>query len=269
MELTADQAAWLKERMYALIPDSGKAIGNIALRRKLATETKGKIAGALSSDDYWFIRNQLIADGKIVKGGGLGGSVRRAAAVGEADQARSQTKAVAREVDLYEPFCGTISAMFTKDRQITSFVCQVTAHQGGKQTGGQWTRPDITLVAVRVFQFVPGKMLEVVTFEVKPLNSFGIGGVFETAAHSVFANKCYLAIQVPKGDVASDDLSRLERECKRFGVGLFTFVNPKDWDTFDEVVEAAHRVPDPAELSTFINTQISEENKRKILDLTH
>jgi hypothetical protein len=263
MELSTEQVQLLKERMYALVPEDGRSIGNINLRRLLAKEAKGK----LSDDDYWFVRNQLIADGKIVKGAGLGGSARRAAGAAQVGQTHAQAAAVAKEADLYEPFCTTISAMFTKDRQITSFVCQVTAHQGSRQTGGQWTRPDITLVAVRVFPFVPGKMLEVVTFEVKPLNSFGIGGVFETAAHSVFANKCYLAIQVPKGDVASDDLARLERECKRFGVGLLTFVNPKDWDTFEEVVEAAHRSPDPAELSIFINSQISEENKRKIHDL--
>jgi hypothetical protein len=268
MELSDEQVQWLKERMYALIPEDGRTIGNINLRGLLSKEVKGKLGGDLSSDDYWSIRNGLIAEGKIIQGGGMGGSVRRVLAEGQPGQARIGAPVPARERDLYEPFNNTVSSEFTKDKRITNFVCQVTAHQGKRQTGGQWTRPDITLIAVRIFQFVPGRMLEVITFEVKPLNGFGVEGVFETAAHSVFANKCYLAVQVPEGEVVSSDFDRLQRECKRFGVGLLTFADPSDYGTFEEIVEPQHRNPDPAEVSAFIGSQLSAENKAKVDALT-
>jgi hypothetical protein len=264
MELGTEQVQWLKERMYGLIPESGKPIGNINLRRRLSKEAKGRLGGDLSDGDYWSIRNQLLDDGKIVRGAGLGGSVKRVLTEGEAKQGGTRVAGQARENDLYKPFSSTITSVFTKVKQIEHFVCQITANQGRRQTGGQWTRPDITLAAVRMFQYVPGRILEVITFEVKPLNAFGVEGVFETAAHSVFANKCYLAVQVPKGEVASGDFDRLKRLCKRFGVGLLTFADPADWGTFEEIVEPQHWNPDPAEVSDFISEQLSGENKRKI-----
>jgi hypothetical protein len=32
-------------------------------------------------------------------------------------------------------------------------------------TGGRWTRPDLVSVAVRTYRYLPGKHMEVVTFE--------------------------------------------------------------------------------------------------------
>jgi hypothetical protein len=120
---------------------------------------------------------------------------------------------------------------------------------------------------VRIFPFLPGKSLEVITFEVKPLNYFGVDGVFEAAAFSVFAQRSYLAVQVPENLGDSEDFDRLLRECKRFGIGLMTFVQPDNWETFEEVLIPEHRPPDPAETNAFISTQIAEEHKRRLQDL--
>jgi hypothetical protein len=54
-----------------------------------------------------------------------------------------------------------------------------------------WTHP----VALKSFLYIPsGKILELITFEVKPENDYRIEGVFETAAHSRFSHKSYLVI---------------------------------------------------------------------------
>lgn len=62
-------------------------------------------------------------------------------------------------------------------------------------------------------------------------------------------------------------MERLERECKRFKVGLITFTNPEDWATFETIVEAERNNPDPSETSKFIGTQIKQENQNRILEL--
>jgi hypothetical protein len=168
------------------------------------------------------------------------------------------------EQSLYAPFSRSIADSFTKDYGIEEFIYEITANQGARSTGGKWTRPDITLVAVRIYPFIPGKTLELISFEVKPLYQYGVEAVYETAAHSIFANRSYLAIHIPSADYQTDVFDRLDRECERFRVGFLTFTDPADWDSFDIRIEAEHSVPDPAETSSFIKTQITVPNQTKI-----
>jgi hypothetical protein len=40
-----------------------------------------------------------------------------------------------------------------------------------------WSRPDIVSIEVRTFEFVPGKHLEIVTFEVKLANAVNVQAI--------------------------------------------------------------------------------------------
>ncbi|HVN86350.1 MAG TPA: hypothetical protein VMW17_16065 [Candidatus Binatia bacterium] len=95
-----------------------------------------------------------------------------------------------------------------------------SANQGRKKPGGKWTRPDFALAAVKSFPYIPGKVLELITFEVKPADDYRIEGVFETAAHSRFSHKSCLLIYAPSGKPDTQDSERVEREYERFGLGL-------------------------------------------------
>jgi hypothetical protein len=59
----------------------------------------------------------------------------------------------------------------------------------------------------------------------------------------------------------------LKRECERFGIGLLTFSDPGDWDTFDVVVEADHKLPDPDEVDNFIRLQVMKANQEVLQEL--
>jgi hypothetical protein len=48
------------------------------------------------------------------------------------------------------------------------------AERGSKVTGGRWTRPDLVSVALRTYRYLPGKYLEVVTFEVKAADAITV-----------------------------------------------------------------------------------------------
>src|ERR1017187_2686853 len=87
---------------------------------------------------------------------------------------------------------------YVKDNRIKRFISEITASQGRRSTGGKWTRPDFTLIAVRTYSFTPGKSLEVITFEVKPDLNTALEGVFESLAHSVFAHRSYLAVDTDR-----------------------------------------------------------------------
>jgi len=158
---------------------------------------------------------------------------------------------------------------WTKDFDIKNFIIQITANQGSKNTGGMWTRPDITLIGVNSFAYYPVKTMDVITFEIKHFSDLSIAGVFETAAQSKFANKSYLIIYYPaeaQNTFSEIDLARLKTECERFSVGLIYFTDPTDYDSFNFVVEAERLIPDPANQDEFINKQINDENKKILLE---
>lgn len=181
--------------------------------------------------------------------------------------AEAVAAAIRAEADLYEPFHNAIRTGYAPANGIRNFVSEVTARQGRRATGGKWTRPDLTLLAVRMYTFTPGKRLEVITFEVKEGLDAAVEGVFESLAHSIFAHRSYLAVHVPgyQGleEVADD---RITQECERFGVGYIIFDDPNNYDTYDIVVSARLKEPDPAEVDNFIRQQINFQNQEQIRD---
>jgi hypothetical protein len=187
MAVNKEQIEELGKSLIQLLPKDGAPKGNKSLIQEFI-----KANDTLNEDDYWEIRNSLIAKGLIGKGRGKGGSVYLLT-----QQPKSPTAKLKRkksEKDLYDPFMKVLNDFWVKDNQIKSFVIEKTA-KGKKRTPGKWTRPDVTLVSVQTYAFIPGKNLEVVTFEIKPIQAYDVAGVFETAAHSVFAHKSYLAVE--------------------------------------------------------------------------
>jgi len=264
MALTPKQIDDLKSVLFDLIPEDGRPIGNKTVRLQFKEKAKKEMAIDSNDDDYWAVRNALLADGKVRTGRGNGGAVARVIVqVAPAKQPVEQKK-YKDEGALYPVVRKTIIDSWVKNYEIDDFVCQETANQGGRNTGGKWTRPDITLVAVRVYPFVPGKSIEVISFEIKPWNYLGVDGVFETASHSAFAHRSYLMIHAPGTVDESEAFGRLQREAERFGVGLVTFEDPTDWDSYNIRLEGDHRVPDPASMCQFISEQLTKDNQGKI-----
>jgi hypothetical protein len=103
----------------------------------------------------------------------------------------------------------------------------------------------------------------VITFEVKPNLATAFEGVYEALAHSVFAHRSYLAVNVKEyqGSEAVMPDERIMQECARHGVGYMTFEDPCDYATFEIANSARLRDPDPYEVDNFIRTQLSRENQ--------
>ena len=89
------------------------------------------------------------------------------------------TLAYVHEAELYPPIRHTLETFWAKERQIEPLAVEITAAQGSRITGGRWTRPDLVSAAVRTYRYLPGKYMEVVTFEVKPFDAIDVKAVYE------------------------------------------------------------------------------------------
>lgn len=256
----------LRELLLTLMPKDGSSIGNITLRARLAEAAKQK-GLPFEEKDYFRIRQPLIAENVISTGSGKGGSVFLLRLPSEPlPELQLQGTAVtfSGEIGLYATLSRTIGAFWPEDHGFRDYIIQITGLQGKKATGGRWTRPDVTMISVWNYDYVPGIVLEVTTFEIKDTNNFDVTGVFEAAAHSVFAHRSYLAIKVTDIASSSSELERIRQECRRFGIGLILFVDPTSRDTFDVEFESRNHMPAPSAVNEFISLQIAEENKKKI-----
>lgn len=247
-------------KIMELIPKDGKPIGN----KKLLEELKKKLKD-LSDDEYWKRRNELIASGKLTKGRGKGGSVYLPKDSQSSPEDKSnKSKKKKKEQDLYEPFIKVIKDYWVKDNDIDDYIISKTASPGSKKTGGQWTRPDVTLISVKTYQYLRDKIMDVITYEIKTEDNYGVASVFETASHSVFSNRSYLCINIDTGKPETEEFDRIVRQCEHFGVGLIVFEIPEDWETYETVVEPRRREPDPNEIDSFIKQQIPDKQKEEL-----
>ncbi len=186
------------EELLARVPTDGTSIGNETLREQLGWD----------EDSYWKVRNRAIAGGHLEKGRGKGGSVKRIVMPEALDALAEQADEVAheageqyrREAELYEPMRDVIADAWAKSRGITPTTVEITARQGKRDTGGRWTRPDIVSVAVQTFPHLPGKFIEVVTFEIKPSDDIDVIAVYEALAHRRSATHAYVLLHVPATD---------------------------------------------------------------------
>jgi hypothetical protein len=239
--------------LLSLIPESGESVGNLSLRERLKKAVAAQNNENLTEQDYWALRDALIDEGLIEQGRGRGGSVHRTSISipvrAEPAQPGVVTQRTLIETSLYQPFHSAITTGYVQEHRIKRFVSEITAAQGRRATGGRWTRPDLTVVAVRTYQFTPGKRVEVITFEVKPDLDTALEGVFEALAHSAFAHPTYLAVDLSSYS-EDEDLpdDRIYQECGRHGVGYIGFTDPSDYDSFDIVAEARLKEPDPDEV---------------------
>ncbi len=248
-----DDLAQRRQQLLAAVPETGDTISNKRLREKLGWDL----------ETYQAVKETLVHDETLEVGRGRGGTVSRtkAAVIAPQKDEHSADEPSRRKVErkLYPRFLDALRK-WAADQGWTDHLVEQLAHQGRRNTGGNWTRPDFVVVGYKKYEYTPGVVRDVETFELKLANC-GIDAVFEAAAHSRIATKSYLAIEA--GD---DDVARIESECQRFGVGLFRFPDNGDPDNWEWLVEAVRREPDPEYLEQFIRDQVQgKERLRKWL----
>jgi hypothetical protein len=268
--LSPEQIEERQRQLLDAVPES-QGIGNKALREALGTEW--------SEDLYWAIRKRLIETGALEPGRGRGGSVKRTLRAPEVEGASLDSKSstaqedcvsppdYVKELDLYEPIANVLRNQWAREQGFDSYLVEVTAKQGSKQTGGKWTRPDITVVGHKTFPYVPGRFLEVVTFEVKPCNTTDVASVYEALAHRRASTRAYVMAHIPheRREDYESVLEAICEEAKKFGVGVAVAEQPDDFDAWEFLLDAERFEPDPARLNEFIAQQASQSLKEQVI----
>lgn len=164
----------------------------------------GRLVTPTDTAFFGAIRDSVEDAGLILRGRGRGGTVRRVPTqapepvgeTGAAVVAEDVVEALQRELDLYEPLRKVIAAEWAREHRAEPLAVEITAQQGRRATG-IWARPDIVSIEVRTFEYVPGKFIEVVTFEVKPADGISVQAVYEALAHRRAATRSWVLLHVP------------------------------------------------------------------------
>ena len=179
---------------------------------------------------------------------------------GRSRMVRRSLRKYSKEHDLYPPMRAEIGLRWA-DESPHDYIepdrfCAVLPTHGDKR--GRWGAPDITLIGGKTLPFLPGKFLDVVTFEVKP--GLDITGLYEALSHRTHATFAYLICH-HTGEASADEVARFTREGVRTGIGVILARQPEDYATWVELVPATRWTPDPEQLHEFIVDTTKKERK--------
>ena len=236
------------------------------------------------SDKYFAIRNRLIDRGEAIKGRGRGGSTslissEETSIEVEDNEAKNSTPAPARitEDSLYEPCLKIIENNWTDDEGFDRHLSYNTARQGRRSTGGKWSRPDLAVLALKAYPYLPGKTFEIITFEVKPPDDVTVEGVFEALAHQQMATRAYVLFYDPdlkQEDSESfrpafqekhDKQARIITTAQKHGVGVILVTDLEDYSFWEELSPAARVAPDPEQANSFIGQSFPDSISDEVL----
>ena len=242
--------------MYTYLPVDGTAIGNASARQNLGW----------NKTRYVRAKDGLLEKTMITRARGRGGAIRRIADGPDNASHAGSVRMPVPELDLYAPILQTLGGEWADERNFRALAIEQTAFGGRRRTGGTWTRPDLVAVGIKSFTYVPTNELEVITFEVKPMRQLNVVAVYEALAHRRSSTHAYVVVEV-LDELARAHAAKLEAVAAAaddHGVGVITFSDPADFETWDEVIAARRSESRPELVDQFIEAQVSTEGKQKI-----
>ncbi|QTL05066.1 hypothetical protein J5J86_07110 [Aquabacter sp. L1I39] len=260
--------------------DLGGDVNSRKLREKIGWD----------KEKFLKIRNQLLANGQILKAhGGPGGKTiippavildTRDSVVSRESQDDTQsvgldgTPCVAPDVAaaagpesaLYKPMLDQIDKNWSRSEGYYSCITRNTANGGRKTTGGKWTRPDISMIAMQKFKFLKNTIIDIISFEIKPRQKIGVEGVFEALSHRQYVNRSYLIFNCTNDEFnRSIESARIIDLADHYGIGVILSETPDDYETWDERVYGRRWDPDPSDLNEFLQNVFSANDHDEII----
>ena len=251
------------EILYRLIPDR-ETITNRELQTRLQNKLKEKDAPIEEfAKRFWEYRQELLDQNYIEKRRGRGGSVRRV-------EKHEPARFVDEESKLYPELVKWLKlndVAELRSKKWDAWVCD-TSREHHPRESGKWSRPDVTVVKIKEYDFAPEKEFTVVGYEIKQHDDKDdTKGVFEAASHSKFCHECYLVIETSEEEAieSEEPPEKLRSDLKRFGVGfgwLYRQKTGKDY-VFVPLWDPDPRPPNPGDesqlLEVFCKTLPGEE----------
>jgi hypothetical protein len=247
------------EKILESLPADGSMIGNTYLMRLLG----------MTAEEFFKEKEVLQDLEKVVTGKGRGGSL-GLAKIRTSITEKKVSGGVKEESSLYEP----IKKYFDENwgpNYISDCYCSIISGspKGHKRRSGQWSRPDVSLLTISSYQFLPARILEVTTIEAKRYQDATPEAVFETASHNKFGHQAYLAVEWLEecdiDDSKNENFKRIIKEAENFGIGVIQMKkDSKDGYNFKFILDPKRKDPLPDDCNAFIE-QIFKAYHQKIL----
>lgn len=178
----------------------------------------------LSDGRYEEIKRDLLEQGYIEKYRCYGGGI-RLTLIGEKNVPIEEdpvASTVQRERDLYKPLIDFLVKQSKEDE-----VSSIPINTADLRNKGKWQNPDVTQVHIERYRYLSKVDIVLRTYEVKQWGRWDTSAVFEAASHKRFAHQSIVVLEWPSGPEFSltdrtYKLDQVARECRRFGVGLYT-----------------------------------------------
>jgi hypothetical protein len=134
---------------------------------------------------------------------------------------------------------------------------------------GQWTRPDLALIALWKNKYSPGFQLDLYGFEVKTRQGCNLVAVHEALAQNRVVHYSYLVWHTPQSDLQGDHFAQVRNHCDAFRIGLITFSRIRDADSFTVHLKARRAEPTPDAVDEFIELAFPEKDRLQLLKFLH
>lgn len=241
-----------RERFLAELKSVGGVAGNLSLKRKLGWDDAR----------YWRTQGVLYEDELIERGRGKGGSV----SVRKDRKIQSGKENNRAERALYDPALVQIQEKWSEFHEYDDLIAEVTAAQGRRRTGGTWTRPDVTAVATRTFEYIPHRVFDIISFEIKTAENVKVSSIYEAKSHRVFATRAIVLVSISEEKFANlSEADRILSAAKENQIGLILAPKISDFGTWIEKAPALRQEPDPREADRFIRKTLKDKTRASII----
>ncbi len=251
------RAGTKKQQILARLPQDGFFISNNKIYEPLG----------MNPEEYAQILQELVSDGAVVVGRGRYGRTARVIDKNGYEGHAGTENGVSDEASLYEPVKEYFDRKWKPNYEPSPpnlYISEITANQHPRI--GITKIPDISILTIMNYDFVPGNHLEVITIEVRKYNNLHLSSVYETASMNLISHRSYLVFEWLEEDdyITSDPNAEfLLDEAKRFGIGLMQMkpIDNGNWK-FKILVEPKHSTPEPGELNSFIEVRFKNDHAR-------
>jgi hypothetical protein len=255
----------IAKQMLVLLPEDGAPVLNRVMRVMLARA----LSADIDEDRYLAARQKLIERGQIGVTNGQGGRLflrLRHAARPRRNPAPQDGWAEASLMPWLEKYLdGPIQRGLDVLRGTRCLTCNTS--KAGK-SGAQWARPDYTLISVKQFRLLPGVEVDVHSFELKTESGGATDlAVFETLAQTRFTNFGYLVWHLPGGSKFEKKLPTIEKQCGHYGIGFIRAREPKQFETWDILVEPMRKSTPAAEIDLFLDERLQDAQRNQLRSL--
>jgi hypothetical protein len=142
-------------------------------------------------------------------------------------------------------------------------ISAVTATAGGPGSG-HWSRPDLALVAIWRTKYALAWSLDLHGFEVKTATGCTPAAVHEALSHAALVHFPHLVWHKADWSDNLPECRAILDRCTRYGVGLITFSDPENSDSFLVRHSARRHSPSGEAVDEFIESRLAQADRSQL-----